>query len=153
MQEFRIYRANKQGNGAASKFSTRSDTSSKYPEQLLFVETAAQIGTDDDDNAKFDWRSKDNPLAKSVVMKLGVPDATAILAVIKGRMPEAKLFHQNSRGNAALTLNYYKGQLSWQISSKIDDNVVQLRHMISLAEAVALEVLLERFILLYYKWV
>jgi len=152
-QEFRIYKPNKQGSGAASKFSTRADTKSKFHDQLLFVETSAQIGTDENDNDRFDWKTPEKSDVKSVTMKLGIADVGAILATIKGRQKEAKLFHQNQNGNTALTLNYYNGQLSWNISSQTGDKLVKLRHSISLSEAVVLEILLERFVLLQYQWV
>lgn len=167
-KEFRIYKPNSRGSGAASKFQCRVKTpknSEGYPELLLFIETAAQIGTDENDNAKFDWSGKDKQNTKSVTMKLGLPDVGEMLLVLMGRKefvgPPAKeghktesgLFHQNNDGNTSMRLRWSEGVLYLNMSAQDKaKNLVKVSHSITPAEAVILEKLLAHFVVEYHAW-
>lgn len=60
--------------------------------RLFFVEAASQTG-----ERQFDWEQK-------IVMKWGLADLGAVLAVLEGRQPQAKLFHQTEKGSSAFEL-------------------------------------------------
>jgi hypothetical protein len=168
-KEYRIYKPNSKNSGAATKFQCRvkevGKGDKKYPELFLFVEMAQQTGTDENDNAKFDWAGKENPNPKSVTMKLGLPDVGEILLVLMGRKkfvgPEPKegqkiesgLFHQNNDGNTSMRLKWDNGKLYLNLSAQDKaKNLVKVSHSITMAEAVVLEHLLQHFIVAYHAW-
>lgn len=169
-KEYRIYKPNSKGSGAASKFQCRTKwktvDSVDYAELILFLETAQQTGFDSNKNASFGWstsgtKNKD----KSVTMKLGLPDIGEILLVLKGRKkfvgPEPKqgrnvepgLFHQNKNGNTTLRLKWSEGRLYINLSSQDEKkNVTKVSHSITASEAVIIESLLESFVSEYHGW-
>ena len=81
-----IYKPNSRGTGAAIRFSVNRDKAA------MFVEAAAQSG-----DRQFDWENK-------IIMKWGLSDIGGILAVLQGRQPSAKLFHQTAKGNSTCEL-------------------------------------------------
>jgi hypothetical protein len=81
-----IYKPNNRGNGGAVRFNLAR------AKGCLFVEAAAQSG-----ERQFDWEGK-------VIMKWDLSDLGAALAVLQGRMPLAKLFHQSEKANSAFEL-------------------------------------------------
>jgi hypothetical protein len=82
-EPFRIYKANKQGNGTALSLDFNPER------RAIFLQAAKQAG-----ELKFDWE-------KSINMKLDADDIGAILAVVSGKTSVAKLFHQPSLGKYA----------------------------------------------------
>ena len=89
-KEFRIYKPNSKGSGAASKFQCRTKwktvDSVDYAELILFLESAQQTGFDKNKNASFGWSTNsEKNKGKSVTMKLGLPDIGEMLLVLKGR--------------------------------------------------------------------
>jgi len=81
--EYPIYKPNNRGSGGVIRFELNPRKGA------LFVEGAAQSG-----EKQFDWEQK-------LTMKWGLSDIGAILAVLQGRQPQAKLFHQTERANSA----------------------------------------------------
>lgn len=162
-KEFRIYKPNRAGHGAASKFQcVIKKKKEKYDELVLFLESAKQEGVDANDNAKFAWSDKNN----SVTMKLGLPDVGEMLLVLKGRKKyvgpppkqegahEPGIYHQNQSGNTSLKMKWDKSTLYLSLSSQNSQtkDIVRVNHAISLSEAVVLETLLEDFIKQYHSW-
>ena len=168
-KEYRIYKPNSKGSGAASKFQCRTKWKSvdgvDYADLILFLETAQQTGFDSNKNASFAWSSGDKNKDKSVTMKLGLPDIGEILLVLKGRKqfvgPEPKsgrkvepgLYHQKKNGNTSLRLKWSEGRLYLNLSSQdAKKNVTKVSHSITTAEAVILESLLMSFVIDYHRW-
>ena len=169
-KEYRIYKPNSKGSGAASKFQCRTKWKTvdgvDYADLILFLETAQQTGFDSNKNASFGWSTNtDKNKGKSVTMKLGLPDIGEILLVLKGRKqfvgPEPKagrniepgLYHQKQRGNTSLRLKWSEGRLYLNISSQDEKkNVTKVSHSITTAEAAILESLLEHFVVEYHGW-
>ena len=170
-KEYRIYKPNSKGSGAASKFQCRTKWKSvdgvDYADLILFLETAQQTGFDSNKNASFGWSSVKNKdkKPKSVTMKLGLPDIGEMLLVLKGRKhfvgPEPKagrkiepgLYHQKAKGNTSLRLKWSEGRLYLNLSSQDENkNVIKVSHSITTAEAAVLESLLDHFIAKYHGW-
>jgi len=167
-REYRIYKPNKKGAGAASKFQCKTKTKKigdkEYPELILFVETAPQTGTDDNDNASFAW-AQQGKSPSSVTMKLGMPDIGEMLLTLTGktkfvgpppkagRTVESGLFHQNKNGNTSLRLKWSDGTLFLNLSSQDKNkNVTKVGHSLTPGEAAVLAVLLEEFVVKYHDW-
>ena len=169
-KEYRVYKPNSKGSGAASKFQCRTKWKSvdnvDYADLILFLESAQQTGFDGNKNASFGWSTNgEKNKGKSVTMKLGLPDIGEILLVLKGRKqfvgPEPKegrkiepgLYHQKKNGNTSLRLKWSEGRLYLNISSQDENkNVTKVSHSITTAEAVILESLLDAFISEYHRW-
>jgi len=169
-KEYRIYKPNSKGSGAASKFQCRTKWKTidgvDYGELILFLEASQQTGFDSNKNASFGWSTNnEKSRGKSVTMKLGLPDIGEILLVLKGRKkfvgPEPKegrkiepgLYHQKAKGNTSLRLKWSEGRLYLNLSSQDENkNVVKVSHSITTAEAAVLESLLEHFIVEYHRW-
>ena len=168
-KEYRIYKPNSKGSGAASKFQCRTKWKTvdtvDYADLILFLETAQQTGYDSNNNASFAWSSGDKNKDKSVTMKLGLPDIGEILLVLKGRKqfvgPEPKqgrnietgLYHQKAKGNTSLRLKWSEGRLYLNISSQDEKkNVTKVSHSIAMSEAAVLESLLDGFVKEYHGW-
>ena len=169
-KEFRIYKPNAKGTGAASKFQCRTKWKGvdgvDYADLILFLESAQQTGFDKNKNASFGWSTNsEKNKGKSVTMKLGLPDIGEILLVLKGRKsfvgPEPKegrkiepgLYHQNKHGNTSLRLKWSEGRLYLNISAQDQSkNVTKVSHSITTAEAAILESLLCNFIVEYNGW-
>jgi hypothetical protein len=81
-----IYKPNSRGTGAAIRFSLNREKAA------MFVEAAPQTG-----DRQFDWENK-------LIMKWGLSDIGGALAVLQGRQPAAKLFHQTEKGNSTFEL-------------------------------------------------
>ena len=81
--EYAIYKPNKRGNGGVVRFDLNPFKGA------VFVDAANQSG-----EKQFDWEQK-------ITMKWGLADLGAALAVLQGRQPEAKLFHQSEKANSA----------------------------------------------------
>lgn len=155
-QEFRIYRPNREKNGAATRFQMRLVDSTKVKGQkrvLFFLESAVQTGEDENGNAKFAWQEAD----KRVIMKLEALDMGEIIAVINHHKEQVGggkgLYHEHSGGNTVLNFARAKnGGFYFGVSSKKKDGgaVLQIKHLISDAEAIILKVLLEDAILRIY---
>jgi len=85
-REHTIYKPNSRGTGAAIRFSLNREKAA------IFLEAAPQTG-----DRQFDWENK-------LIMKWGITDIGNTLAVLQGRQPSAKLFHQTEKGNSTFEL-------------------------------------------------
>lgn len=86
LPEYAIYKPNSRGTGGVVRFGLNRVKAS------VFVEGANQSG-----ERQFDWERK-------IIMKWGFADLGAMLAVLQGRQPEAKLFHQTETATSAFGL-------------------------------------------------
>lgn len=84
--DYAIYKPNTRGSGGVVRFGLNRTKAS------VFVDAAAQAG-----EKQFDWDQK-------ITMKWGLADIGATLAVLQGRVPQAKLFHQSEKANSAFEL-------------------------------------------------
>jgi len=126
-REHTIYKPNSRGSGAAIRFSLNREKAA------MFVEAAPQTG-----DRQFDWENK-------LIMKWSLSDIGGALAVLQGRQPSAKLFHQTEKGNSTFELTTrddperapYSLSLSRQISAtrEVRKAAVPLTH----GEAAVLE--------------
>ena len=169
-KEYRIYKPNSKGAGAASKFQCRTKWKTidnvDYADLILFLESAQQTGFDSNKNASFGWSSNsEKGKGKSVTMKLGLPDIGEILLVLKGRKQfvgpepsngrkiEPGLYHQKLKGNTSLRLKWSDGKLYLNISSQDEKkNITKVSHSITMSEAAVLESLLDGFVKEYHGW-
>lgn len=159
--EMRIYKVSPKdfSRGAASKFQLRVKPTKYEDEILVFVETSRQTGQDDNGNATFAWKDKE----QTICIKLEEVDLGELLTVLNGVKDslgqKGSLFHQTSKGNSTLSLNravkdgvpsgYY-----FEVSRKINETnaVLRIKHTISLAEAEILRVLFMDAISRKYRW-
>jgi hypothetical protein len=167
--EYRIYKPRQDAKtgkyvGCASKFEFKIRSVTKKDKVVrvaqMFWVAAEQLGLDEKGNAKFAW----DDATKRVDIKLGEPDWGEILAVLKGkkghvgRQADKGLFHKNTKGNSSIQMQFvpgkdgYESAYSVRVSSQKDGKVVAIKHMMTLAEAVILEVLLENVISRRYGW-
>ncbi len=84
--DYAIYKPNTRGSGGVIRFSLNRAKAS------VFLDAAPQSG-----EKQFDWEQK-------IIMKWGLSDLGAALAVLQGRTTEAKLFHQSEKANSAFEL-------------------------------------------------
>jgi hypothetical protein len=84
--DYAIYKPNSRGSGGVVRFGLNR------AKAAVFVDAAAQSG-----EKQFDWDQK-------ITMKWGLSDIGAALAVLQGRMPQAKLFHQAEKASSAFEL-------------------------------------------------
>lgn len=83
---YAIYKPNSRGTGGVVRFGLNRFKAA------VFVDAAAQSG-----DKQFDWEQK-------IIMKWGLADIGAALAVLQGRTTEAKLFHQSEKATSAFEL-------------------------------------------------
>lgn len=125
--EYAIYKPNSRGSGGVIRFGLNRGKAA------VFVDAAAQSG-----EKQFDWDQK-------ITMKWGLSDVGAVLAILQGRQPQAKLFHQSEKANSAFELTVrddperapYLMSLSRQ--DEVDKNVRKVSIPITHAEAAVLE--------------
>ena len=150
-ENFVLYKARKEGDGAASQWSLASN------KDCVFLEMTKQIGKDDNQNAKFDWENK-------IRFKLGEADIGEILSVLvglqKGVGPydiqsekHKGLFHSNPSGNAILYFGKDDaGRFKIYLSVKKNGEKTVVSHLITKGEACVLSTLLRRAIEIMYNW-
>jgi hypothetical protein len=85
--DYAIYKPNSRGSGGVIRFGLNR------AKGAVFLDAAAQSG-----EKQFDWDQK-------IIMKWGLSDIGAALAVLQGRTTEAKLFHQSEKANSAFDLS------------------------------------------------
>lgn len=153
MKQFRIYKPNNSGNGAASAFQVKIEEHDEKRIVSLFLVCTSQTGKDDKGNAAFSWKD----VEKSVTLKLGQPDVGEILSVINGKKVAVGngkgLFHANQKGSTSLNFSQTEYGYSLRANKKIGNVVgTPIQHSITIAEGEILKVLLEDFISLTYNW-
>lgn len=122
-----LYKPNSRGNGGVFRFSLNPAKGS------LFLEATTQSG-----EKAFDWENK-------IIMKWTLPDLGQALAVLQGRQPQAKLFHQSEKANSTFELTLrddpakapYLMVVSRQLNA--DKTVRKVAIPVSHAEAAILE--------------
>jgi hypothetical protein len=140
LPDYVLYKANSRGSGGAFRFTFNP------AKKAVFVEAAAQSG-----EKQFDWEKK-------VIMKWGLADLGQALAVMGGRQPQAKLFHQNERGNSTFELTLrddpakapYVMMLSRQLAE--DKSVAKVGIPASHGEVAVLETILRAAVARIIGW-
>lgn len=160
--EYRIYKPNTSKTGAASKLQLKVKQE-RFREVYLFWEATQQTGLDDKGNASFGW---DNPL-KKVTFKMESNDIGEVLAVLNGKkifagMPAkdgkgGSIFHKNANGNTVFKFSKMEKEGSiaywFEISSKKNSGeLVNVKHVISVAEGEILKVILTDAVSCMYNW-
>jgi hypothetical protein len=84
--DYAIYKPNTRGNGGVVRFELNRTKAA------VFVDAALQQG-----EKQFDWEQK-------ITMKWGLIDLGTVLAVLQGRQPQAKLYHQSEKANSTFEL-------------------------------------------------
>jgi acyl-CoA synthetase (AMP-forming)/AMP-acid ligase II len=84
--EYAIYKPNSRGGGGVIRFGLNR------AKAAVFLEAAPQSG-----EKQFNWDQK-------IIMKWGLADIGAVLAVLQCRTTEAKLFHRSQKANSAFDL-------------------------------------------------
>ena len=138
--EYPIYKPNSRGTGAVVRFGLNR------AKACLFVDAAAQSG-----EKQFDWENK-------ITMKWGLSDLGTVVAVLQGRMPQAKLFHQSEKANSAFELTRqddperapYLLVISRQ--NAVDKSVKKFTLPIAHGEAATLETALQKAITRLLGW-
>jgi hypothetical protein len=153
VKEFRIYRPNKNKNGSASAWQLSYKPQSKYNNWMVFLVVAPQVGVDDNNNAKFDWKES------AITIKIGENDIAEIMAVLEGRQDQCgykgSLFHQSPDGsNKSLQLSRGDNGYFLKVSSQDKDKRVTgpYSHSLSNGEASMLLILLKKSIEKIYNW-
>lgn len=78
-KEFRVYRANKSNTGTASAWQLSYKKDKEYDKYEMFLIMVNQSGTEENGDAKFDWKND------AITVKLGVNDLGEIMAVLEKR--------------------------------------------------------------------
>jgi hypothetical protein len=150
-ENFILYKAKNDGNGAASQWSLSSK------KDCVFLEMANQAEKDTKGNAKFSWENK-------IRFKLGDSDIGELLAVLVGlqngvgpfdnsKKKHKGLFHSNQNGNAVLYFAKDEhGRLRIYLSVKRGEEKTVVQHTISNGEACVLGTLLRHAIEIIYQW-
>jgi hypothetical protein len=138
--EFPIYKPNARGTGGVIRFGLNVAKAS------LFVDAANQAG-----EKQFDWENK-------ITMKWGLSDIGTVIALLQGRIPQAKLFHQSERANSAFELNRRDDPerapylLSISRQSSADKSLRKITLPLSHGEAALLETALQRAAVRLLNW-
>lgn len=138
--EYAIYKPNSRGTGGVIRFGLNIAKAS------LFVDAANQIS-----QKQFDWENK-------ITMKWGISDLGSVIAVLQGRMPQAKLFHQSERANSAFELTRqddperapYLLSISRQTSA--DKSLRKITLPLGHGEAAVLESALQKAVIRLLGW-
>jgi hypothetical protein len=163
-REIRVYKPKGKTDGSALKLQARfkNKLGGNFAEMMLFLEIARQTGIDPNGNSSYDWHAAEGYQGGSVTMKLGVPDVTELLLVLRDKKKEVGpppkagmkigpgLFHQNPNGNTILKFIKAQGTGYWAQLSTSKEHSFKIS--ISEAEAIAMERMLTRFLDLYYNW-
>lgn len=138
--DYAIYKPNSRGSGGVIRFSLNR------AKAAVFLDAAAQSG-----EKQFDWDQK-------IIMKWGLSDIGAALAVLQGRTTEAKLFHQSEKANSAFDLSLRddpdRAPFLMTISRQdaADKSLRKVSIPVSHAEAAILETALRAAITRILRW-
>lgn len=140
VDDYAIYKPNNRGNGGVIRFGLNR------AKGAVFVDAAAQSG-----EKQFDWDQK-------VTMKWGLTDLGGVLAVLQGRQPQAKLFHQSEKANSACELTvredpkYAPYLMSVSRQDEADKSVRKVTIPITHGEAAVLETALRSAVVRLLQW-
>lgn len=154
MSNYRIYRANNNGDGSASEFQLSFKKDEQYNPYLLFLVMAPQGPDNANGDATFLWKEK------GITVKLGENDIGEIIAVLDGRKDtlgmKGSLYHQTPNGgNKAIVLNRNeKGGFWLSVSGQDKDknSLGKYSHSISDGEASILSTLLKAAVVRLFGW-
>lgn len=138
--EFPIYKPNARGTGGVVRFGLNVAKAS------LFVDAANQSG-----EKQFDWENK-------ITMKWGLSDIGTVIALLQGRIPQAKLFHQSERANSAFELTRQDNPdrapylLAISRQNTTDKSLRKITLPLSHGEAALLETVLQRAAVRLLNW-
>ena len=138
--DYAIYKPNQRGSGGVVRFNINR------PRAAVFVEAANQSG-----EKQFDWEKK-------MTMKWGLTDLGAALAVLGGRQPQAKLFHQSEKANSAFEMSARQeaDRAPFLLAMSRQDNttkeVQKVAIPLTFAEACVLETALKAAIVRLLRW-
>ena len=138
--DYAIYKPNARGSGGVVRFGLNR------AKGAVFLDAASQSG-----EKQFDWDKK-------ITMKWGLSDIGAALAVLQGRLPQAKLFHQSEKASSALELTHRDDPerapflMSISRQDATDQSVRKVAIPISHAEAAILETALRAAITSLLGW-
>lgn len=138
--EYPIYKPNARGTGGVVRFGLNVAKAS------LFVDAANQSG-----DKQFDWENK-------ITMKWGLSDIGTVIALLQGRIPQAKLFHQSERANSAFELTRQDNPerapylLSISRQGTADKALRKITLPLSHGEAALLETALQRAVVRLLNW-
>lgn len=149
-QSYRLYKANKSGNGAASQWDLSYKSEDKYSPWKVFVKIAAQTKDDENGNARFLWD-------EGITVCLGLPDIGAILTVLDGRsdrLGEKGLYHSVEKGSSKIiNLNFNEGSFDFSISKQDKEkNNTRLYHRITEGEGMILSIILKSAVNKILNW-
>lgn len=151
MNTYRVYRANKQGNGTATEWQLSFKSQEQYSPWKMFFSIAKQVEQDNNGNARFDWEN-------AIRVKMDVSDLCEILAVLEHKQAQAgnggKIFHK--MGNDNKIINFFHNESTnnyfLKVSHQTTEGVVASQQNISIAEGCALRVLIEQAIVKLTYW-
>jgi hypothetical protein len=138
--DYAIYKPNSRGSGGVIRFGLNR------VKGAVFLEAAVQSG-----EKQFDWDQK-------IIMKWGLSDLGAALAVLQGRTPEAKLFHQSEKANSAFELSLRDDPdrapflMSISRQDAADKSLRKVTIPVSHAEAAVLETALRAAVTRILRW-
>ena len=140
LKDYPIYKPNARGSGGVIRFGLN------ISKAAMFVDAASQSG-----ERQFDWEKK-------FTMKWGLSDIGSALSVLRGRTPQAKLFHKTDYANSAFELARQSDpeRAPYMMSiSRQDATTKELRKVsipITHAEAAVLETVLETAVTRLIGW-
>lgn len=166
---YRFYKGKKSGDGSASQWSLTTKPSrknAKVLETLFFLEVAPQnpVSSNEDDPYTFDWRKKESPDSKSLLVKLEEADVGELLCVLNGIVKAAGrdgkgLYHDAEKSNTIIGFSaaekdgrIFGFNLRLSKKDKESGNQSSVNHFISLPEAEILRVLLNEAVLRLTGW-
>lgn len=147
MKEYRIYKPNTVGTGAASTWNVKF-TNGRKSHACVFLEMAKQIPSEGE-NAKFDWEN-------CLRIKLEAVDVGELLAVLYHDVEAINngkgLFHQNDKGNVTLNFGVADRGYFLRMGRKRDGQVSEVKHGVTFGEAAILRKLLEHSLDCMFQW-
>jgi hypothetical protein len=138
--DYALYKPNSRGSGGAIRFGLN------VAKGAVFLEAAPQSG-----EKHFDWEQK-------IIMKWGLADIGAALAVLEGRTTVAKLFHQSEKANSAFEFSLRDDPdrapllLSVSRQDAADKSLRKVTIPVSHAEAAVLETALRTAVARILRW-
>ena len=157
-REYRIYKPYGKSDGGASAFQVKITLDSEAgPGKTRLVEmfwvAVNQIGTNEaTGNAAFGWDDS----KQCITMKMGLTDIGELLSLFDGDKEEINLFHKNKAGNTVAKMKQAQNKSGtvyyFQMSSKRGNDLIKVRHNISLSDAKILRQLLKDYVSLYHDW-
>lgn len=152
MGSYRVYKANRNGNGTASEWQLSHKSQDQYSPWKCFLSLAPQCADADvNGNARFDW---DN----SIRLKMDITDLSEFLAVLEWKKAQAgfdgKIFHKKGDENKIINFSYNQknNQYYLRVSHQTSNGVNTLQQGISLAEGCALQTLIQNAIVKMTGW-